>query len=543
MNYLLSSKLLKIMNLARIYLFFTFILFFTFFSYGQEIPKVATNQCISLFKNIKCSDNTVAIEELKKLVDAKDSTVLFYSKGPVSFSLEVNAENTTSEELILHWRGDSYLGRGLSNNDHSLQQFYILTSSNSVDGMTENDGDWITYGPFTNKWQDGYVVFPNTHPKWVMVKELNDVPLKLSRLDVFTKASGDFEDDIWLFMGDSETNHSIIIGTQHDEASVYFADEIYQKTNQKYYPIVINAGKGGETAAAAAALLDGFLNKYPETTFVPFCYGLNDLIVQEPYQFAALLPYRPYWKSLKNASELFEQTYYSNMVLFQSSIRDLINISFDHGMFPIPSRMPWVFYPSIYSNHVDTTNNINNPMSTWGRNGTTPFNDSIINPIIKELTPYAFKNDSAIVDFDTRFHEQAYDPNSLSPFIQNPAIYVTDKTHFWKKGTDLFNQTWVKGAMEIVYLQQPVTVRIKDVDQHAHWTISPNPAKDYLFFTGKTSANADVVFYNIFGQAVTQFKITGNKSKWDISSLPNGIYFYRVFEAGISAASGKIIVE
>ena len=74
-----------------------------------------------------------------------------------------------------------------------------------------------------------------------------------------------------------------------------------------------------------------------------------------------------------------------------------------------------------------------------------------------------------------------------------------------------------------------------EVIEEAHFSVYPNPAKDFLFINCATIERATI--YNILGKEV--FKIN-NQNKLDISPLSKGVYFINVSD-GVKASTKKFI--
>ncbi len=381
---------------------------------AQDIPTVAPNQCISIGAEIHSNQQPGNWTSLDALTDASDKTICELY-GPVTISLRIDAQSTTAGQLILHWRANSWQNR--HNNDNSFGHIQILASANSTDGT---DGDWQLVKDFVNNDKDNYVFFPNTHPKWIQVRELQNKSLKLSRLDVFTAAPAGQKNNIWLFFGDSETKSDMGVGTTHHGAPTYFSDAIYA-AYPCYYPIVINGGKGGEKATEAANMLGPILNSHPEIAFVGICYGLNDIMLSYPL----LVPYDD------PANDANTQSLINAMVslIDQCKARDMV---------PIPARIPWVFFPNDYCAYEDTSADQNN--------GVHPINVNELDPIISQHTSYAIDPETGIpyADFDTWYHDHRNDPE----------VFLADYVHHDKNGIDAFNAIWVETAKEIIYEPQ-----------------------------------------------------------------------------------------
>ncbi|MBN1339703.1 MAG: T9SS type A sorting domain-containing protein [Bacteroidales bacterium] len=82
-------------------------------------------------------------------------------------------------------------------------------------------------------------------------------------------------------------------------------------------------------------------------------------------------------------------------------------------------------------------------------------------------------------------------------------------------------------------------------------TVYPNPAGDFVEFKVKSEKLkvAELRLYDVFGRQAAGKQITSEQTVLDVSGLPGGVYFYRIYpvssgvasEAGIY--SGKIVIQ
>gem|GEM_PF-3035099 len=388
------------------------IIFGGYAAMGQTIPSIAENQCLSLFKPLYCNKPATNFTNLDALSDATDLT-WWEAFGPLEVALQVDAGSTASDSLILHWRTRSWQNRDSA--EASLRTFQILVSTNSTDG---SDGDWTLLGTYQNHSKDNFVLFPNTHPKWVKVKELTSNHLALSRLEVFQTAPPGMKDDIWLFFGDSKTNNCMGVGNTHSQAPTYFGDQIHADL-PCFYPIIINGGKGGEKAVEAVLKIDSILDAKPRIAVVAYSYGVNDLIIDD------LVPYGDPNKAQAVAN-------------FLQAFQSIGEKCIQRGILPIPARIPFVFFPNSYSWYVDPT-----PDQSFG---VRPFDENDIDSIISQMAPYAMDmaTNIPLADFYTWFHAHRNDPE----------VFLADGVHFDKVGIDMFNKIWVEVAETVVYSRQ-----------------------------------------------------------------------------------------
>ena len=470
--------------------------------------QVATNQCISL-GNVTMSSKVGlpiwAPTLPSALSDGSDNTI-FEVNRPVDITLGLNSQNS-SKDLILHWRSASYESRGL-NNDRGFHQIKIYGSNDGVNWNSLNFHVRNSNGVLENKlfyesiWQDDYVLFENTHQQWIKIEELDPnssgVSMQLSRLEIFTSAPDGYNDDIWLFMGNSETNGNMGVGSTNQSATTYFSDKILHD-NPCYYPIVLNGGYGGEAAVTVIQeeyLVDIFTRK-PEISFVPFCYGLNDIMRGTPTP--VLTPYGE--NSLQTATEEFTNAY--------SEFIDIIIA--DATRIAIPSRIPWVFVPNDYCPSCTDP-------STDFTYGTRPFNigngDSdfeYIDNIIQIKTPYAINpaTNLAYADFDTWFYDHKYDYH----------VFKEDKVHHGTYGIDQFNKIWVETAEKIVYapnVDVQLTESINDgnndgvIDNGTSVTLAASGGTQFMWTNGSSTSSITItpVQSEVFSVTITDGNCT-----------------------------------
>lgn len=454
--------------------------------------QVAANQCISLGNQVISSK--VGLPSWgptlpEALSDASDGTI-FEVERPVLLDLVVDPQSS-DKDLILHWRSASYESRG-QNNNRGFHQIKIYSSDDGINWTSLkfhvwNNGTLEDKDIYESSWQDDYVLFENTHQQWIRVEELDDYngnynndgypdsAMQLSRLEVFTSAPDGFNDDIWLFMGNSETNGNMGVGSTNLGASTYFSNKIHDE-NPCYYPIVLNGGFGGE--AGVTVIQEGYLSdiltKKPEISFVPFCYGLNDIMRGEPTP--VLTPYGQ--SNLQAATKIFTDAY--------SQLIDIIQA--DPNRIAIPSRIPWVFVPNDYC----PTCTDASPDFTYG---TRPFNIGNGNPdfdfidnIIQTKTPYAVdpNTDLAYADFDTWFYNHKY----------GYKVFREDKVHHESFGINQFNKIWVNTAEKIVYAPN-IDIQITEtdgtndgvIDMGENVTLTASGGSQYTWSDNSTSSS------------------------------------------------------
>ncbi len=378
-------------------------------TFAQTVPDIAFNQCVSLHKPVYSSNPALDWSMVSALSDGTDSTILTV-QSPVTLALQIDAQTSTADSLILHWRAQSWNNRDV--NTASLKHYKIYTSANSTNGV---DGDWQFVQEGFSGYKDNFVFFPNNQPKWVKVKELSDDTLRLSRLEIFQSAPVGKKDDIWLLFGDSEMLSCMGVGNTTYSAATRFGEKIHAN-NPCYYPIVINAGKGGERAVEAVNALGSILDDMPQVSIVAFSYGINDAI------FFPLVPY---------------QEHYNNpeMTAFKNAFVGIMDTCINRGILPIPARIPWVHFPNEYSDYVDT--------SSDKTNGIIPINLNVVDSLIQLYAPYAIDTTTGIpyADFQTWFHEHR----------DEDEVFQIDFIHFLRKGINEFNKIWVHTAEQIIY--------------------------------------------------------------------------------------------
>ncbi|MFU8844711.1 MAG: T9SS type A sorting domain-containing protein, partial [Bacteroidales bacterium] len=81
--------------------------------------------------------------------------------------------------------------------------------------------------------------------------------------------------------------------------------------------------------------------------------------------------------------------------------------------------------------------------------------------------------------------------------------------------------------------------------------VYPNPAKDYVQFEVQSSKFevGELRLFDVFGRQVARWEITSEQTNLDVSKLPGGVYFYRIYPVfsglgvGEVVYSGKILIQ
>lgn len=81
-------------------------------------------------------------------------------------------------------------------------------------------------------------------------------------------------------------------------------------------------------------------------------------------------------------------------------------------------------------------------------------------------------------------------------------------------------------------------------EQSFDYIVFPNPASDYLkVFKAVQVKQAEFILYNTAGKVVLQNTLFDNITEMNVSNLPQGVYVYNIFENGVLADEGKVVVE
>lgn len=369
--------------------------------------KVATNMCISLGARIESNVNHA---DLTNLVDGSDQTT-WAANGPFYVAIELDATNLDADYLMLNWRAENGQWHDYDFVTESFNKMTVKTSADSSDGT---DGTWQTIAALDNKRRDGVLVLPNTRPKWIRVEEASHVHARLVRLDVFRSAPSGFRNDYWMFVGDSLTAADTGAGMYPDDHTVYFADLIRHKFPD-YYPIVLNEGKGGETAETGAERIQTkIIPENPKGTFICYHEGVNTI------------------------STVPRHAYPGKTNVLESAFMKVISDCDQNGYVPIISRIAFVRYnnyPPVVDYPVD-------PGAE--RLGMLPYDLNVVDKIIQKQTPYAF-------DFETK--RPLVDPYTW--FRDHQYALRSDGVHHVRAGSDAMTHIWADSAAAIVYEKQP----------------------------------------------------------------------------------------
>jgi photosystem II stability/assembly factor-like uncharacterized protein len=72
--------------------------------------------------------------------------------------------------------------------------------------------------------------------------------------------------------------------------------------------------------------------------------------------------------------------------------------------------------------------------------------------------------------------------------------------------------------------------------------IYPNPAQNELTIIQKQNPNSQLNVFDALGQLIYSTHVIQNVTNIDISSLPNGMYYFRIDEANVNLKTGKLII-
>jgi D-alanyl-D-alanine carboxypeptidase len=72
--------------------------------------------------------------------------------------------------------------------------------------------------------------------------------------------------------------------------------------------------------------------------------------------------------------------------------------------------------------------------------------------------------------------------------------------------------------------------------------IYPNPAQNELMIIQKQNPNSQLNVFDALGQLIYSTHLIQNVTNIDISSLANGMYYYRIDEANVNLKTGKLII-
>ncbi len=73
--------------------------------------------------------------------------------------------------------------------------------------------------------------------------------------------------------------------------------------------------------------------------------------------------------------------------------------------------------------------------------------------------------------------------------------------------------------------------------------VYPNPAKDYIQFEVRSwkFEVGELQLFDVFGRKVTVKEITSEQTMLDVSGLPGGVYFYRIYPVPSGLGSGEVV--
>lgn len=86
-------------------------------------------------------------------------------------------------------------------------------------------------------------------------------------------------------------------------------------------------------------------------------------------------------------------------------------------------------------------------------------------------------------------------------------------------------------------------VGITELESNNKILVFPNPSKGLVYIESLTAQLKEFILYDSFGQEKLRIKLSSESEKIDISSLPNGIYFYRLLSDVESLKSSQLILS
>lgn len=95
-----------------------------------------------------------------------------------------------------------------------------------------------------------------------------------------------------------------------------------------------------------------------------------------------------------------------------------------------------------------------------------------------------------------------------------------------------------------VLLSKKDRTSVKDQEEGLDVEVRPNPARDRieLIFGGPAHGKGQFILRNALGKKVLESEVEQLRSRFDVSGLSPGVYFYRVLKEG-QLASGKLVIE
>ena len=330
--------------------------------------------------------------------------------GAVLVAIEVNATNLDADYLMLNWRAENGKWHDYDFVTESFNRMTVKTSADSTDG---SDGQWETVARLDNKRRDGVLVLPNNKPKWIRVRKPAS-HARLVRLDVFRPAPTGFRNDYWMFVGDSLTAADTGVDVLRRNTPS-FLPTLFGRNSRAIIRIVLNEGKGGETAETGAArIATKLIPENPKGTFICYHEGANTI------------------------STVPKHAYPGKTNIVADAIRKVITTSMANGFVPIVSRIAFLRY----NNYLPVVDYPKVPDAE--QLGTLPYNLNVVDKLVREMTPYAydFERNQPIIDPYTWFRDH------------QEALRTNDGVHHVRAGTDAMTQIWADGAAAMVYEQQ-----------------------------------------------------------------------------------------
>lgn len=144
--------------------------------------------------------------------------------------------------------------------------------------------------------------------------------------------------------------------------------------------------------------------------------------------------------------------------------------------------------------------------------------------------------------------ERSDDGNKFSQVYEFAGVcgsLNTDESYTWTDTSPLLNQpAWYRLDLGSLGLYSATrTIRYINYGESG-LVVFPNPCRDdcEVFFSNPTAMVHEAVLHDRSGKILSRQKVSGNRWQPATSSLPAGLYFFRILRDGEVRHSGKLLI-
>lgn len=324
-------------------------------------------------------------------------------------SLSIDVATGVTETVTAQIPALSYMGLLTYEIEEDVADSWTVTAQQSLNSTNGTDGDWtsLTVTPIWGTPKASHlqkIDIPAGAQRWVKFNFTNGDAVTNPLLNVgLRKLNNEGTNDYWVIFGASLMEGNMEYKSLHDKAQTAYGCD----------PIIFNRAYSGKNIAYVLTNLASIIADHPNSRFFFMHIGGNDVSGTRPYEDTTTQ----------------ERLDLSND--FDSLVEDLISTN----RVPILTNLTFRDYDR---------DSLPSAIACYGggmqKYGSLPYNENIIEPVIKVRTPkfYDFVNDRSLIDF-------------YSYVLEDQTHLSTDGVHFSLSGKSFMQDHLVATAMKVVH--------------------------------------------------------------------------------------------